>query len=171
MESAEEQITVYALLVGEGGKWTLGDVSEATKRFSDMDLAYGMALSSRFGLAFQLAFGPEDMRTLQITGLAMPAMGTEIQNRGGDPFQINFDLVWTKWCEMLRQHGKESEGIPTHRIAELRHVCLQAKPLLSSDLSSVEVSRALDEAVEAISALLMARGFTGNAFTGRDSQA
>lgn len=171
MESNDEPITIYALLVGESGNWTLQDVSVAVKRFADTDLLYGMGIVSRLGPSFQLAFGADDHRTLRVVALAMPAIGTEIQRRGGDPLRIDLDLAWRHWCEMLQESTDESETIPTHRLVELRHVILEALSLLGTGTDAAMAKEALNEAASAIGSLLTHRGFSGDVHSGDAPQA
>ena len=57
---ASESISVYGVLFGDTGDWTIGQISEAFGRLPDRDLIHGMGLVAILGLAFHQAFGDHD---------------------------------------------------------------------------------------------------------------
>ena len=162
MSSDVEPITIYSLMVGESGRWTIGDADEASHSFSDSDLQIGWTLLSVFGMGNMVAFGEEDMRSLRMIRLAMPVISLEIERRAGVPLQVNTDAIWRWWCDEVSTDGEYARTIPIHRLIDLRDDAILALKALGdrNDADAAFCRQGLKEADQAISSLMLKRGIS-----------
>lgn len=165
--STDEPISVYGVLFGETGDWTLGGISAALRGASDLELIHGMGLAVTFAFAFHVAFGDDDARTAQVLA-AMGAIGSAIEYRGYDPMALDVSGAFDDWCDLVSHGRAANESIPTHRLSTMRTVCRAALPLLAGE---AEAKASVERAVVAISALLARRGAVADGVQGPGFQA
>lgn len=167
MASTDEPISIYGVLFGETGDWTIGGVSGALRRASDLELIHGMGLASTFAFAFHVAFGDDDDRTVRALG-AMGAIGNAIEHRGYDPMALDLPRAFDDWCDLVAEGGADAQRIPTHRLSTMRTVCRDALSRLASE---PEAKESVERAVAAINALLGQRGAVADGLPGAGFQA
>jgi hypothetical protein len=157
VSSANEAISVYGLLFGDTGDWTIAQFSDAFRELPDRDLFHGMGLGAILGLAFHQAFGDNDSRTLQLVGSIGP-LGQELERRGHDPMRFNFGAIFADWRSAMAAGGEEVAAIPTHRLSLMRSALHAALARFAVADPENDVRKPLEQAFSTVDAILQARG-------------
>ena len=154
MAHADEPITVYGLMFGLGNP-TLGQISEAFRAMPDRTLVHATGLIAVLGMAFERAFGPDDMRTKAVIGTLGP-IGVTLEPRGIAPTAFSMDALFDDWRAAMAAGGPDVAAIPTHHLSRMRATIRDAVSRLGQGNDPVQVG--LGQALATVDALLRDRG-------------